>query len=93
MQGGQKDPQNGRSETLPRTAHKTEAEEVAAAVGSEEAGMQGSSAADDCARSLRSRENWSSVETTGCLAGFYPFSPLPVGLQAAYEKTADCQRP
>lgn len=70
MREGQKDSQNGRGETLPRTVHKMVAEEVEAAVDSEEAGMQESSAADDCACSPRSQENWSGVETTGLLAGF-----------------------
>lgn len=76
MQEGQKGFQHGRSETLPRTVHRTVVEEVAAAVaGNGEAGMSGweSSAVDEYACSLKSQESWNSAGRTGCPAGFYQF--------------------
>ena len=73
MQEGQNGSLNGKSETLPRTVHKTEAEEVVAVAGSEEEQMldHESSAADECACSLKSGENRRRAETTGHLAEFY----------------------
>lgn len=92
MQGAQKEAQNGRSETLPRTVHRMVAEEVAAVADNEEAGSwrrQGS-AAVECVWSLKSQESWSSAGRTGPLAGL---QRLPVGLQAKYGPKADLQWP
>lgn len=96
MQEDQKESQKGRTETLPRTVHKTVAEEeVAAVADNEEAWMlvHQSSAADVYVCSLKSQESWSSAETPGHLAGFYQFQPPPVVLQTAHAQKVDSQRP
>lgn len=73
MQEGQKESQDGRTETLTRTVHRTVAEEVAVVADNGEAGTPRweSSVADEYGCSLKSLESWSSVGRPGPPAGFY----------------------
>lgn len=75
MQEGQKESQNGRTGTLPRTVHKMVAEEVAAVADNGEAATSWwvNSAEDEYVCSLKSRGSWCSAGRPGPPAGFYQF--------------------
>lgn len=72
MQEVRKEHQNGRSETLPRTVHRTVAALVVAGADNEEVGLwrRGRSDAGERAWSPMSEGSWSTAGRTGPLAGW-----------------------